>query len=101
MISFKPLFVFILLNIKGFSPRIFLESLSITSKDVPSSSLTSMTQSVRFDSSGLKVVEAKAKIFLLTKREFEVLYWNSYGKKNWEISQVLSMSPRTANKLLE
>lgn len=37
----------------------------------------------------------------LTKRESEVLYWVSYGKTNWEISQILSMSPRTANKHLE
>jgi DNA-binding response OmpR family regulator len=37
----------------------------------------------------------------LTKRESEVLFWASYGKTNWEISQILSMSPRTANKHLE
>lgn len=37
----------------------------------------------------------------LTKRESEVLFWVSYGKTNWEISQILSMSPRTANKHLE
>ncbi|MEP1448456.1 MAG: DNA-binding response regulator [Paraglaciecola sp.] len=37
----------------------------------------------------------------ITKRESEVLYWVSYGKTNWEISQILSMSPRTANKHLE
>lgn len=37
----------------------------------------------------------------LTNRESEVLYWVSYGKTNWEISQILSMSPRTANKHLE
>lgn len=57
----------------------------------------------------LKVVEEKiekAPIDLqqhlpLTKRESEVLYWVSYGKTNWEISQILSMSPRTANKHLE
>jgi DNA-binding CsgD family transcriptional regulator len=37
----------------------------------------------------------------LTKRESEVLYWVSYGKTNWEIAQILTMSPRTANKHLE
>ncbi|WP_293746298.1 response regulator transcription factor [uncultured Paraglaciecola sp.] len=57
----------------------------------------------------LKVVEEKiekAPLDLqqhlpITKRESEVLYWVSYGKTNWEISQILSMSPRTANKHLE
>lgn len=37
----------------------------------------------------------------ITKRESEVLYWVSYGKTSWEISQILSMSPRTVNKHLE
>ena len=37
----------------------------------------------------------------VTKRESEVLYWVSYGKTSWEISQILSMSPRTVNKHLE
>jgi DNA-binding CsgD family transcriptional regulator len=37
----------------------------------------------------------------ITKRESEVLYWVSYGKTNWEISQILEMSPRTVNKHLE
>jgi len=37
----------------------------------------------------------------ITKRESEVLYWVSYGKTNWETSQILSMSPRTVNKHLE
>lgn len=36
-----------------------------------------------------------------TKRESEVLYWVSYGKTSWEISQILEMSPRTVNKHLE
>ncbi|MEP1384574.1 MAG: response regulator transcription factor [Paraglaciecola sp.] len=57
----------------------------------------------------LKVTEAKVattpldlqKHLPLTKRESEVLYWVSYGKTNWEISQILNMSPRTANKHLE
>ncbi|MFT5840131.1 MAG: DNA-binding NarL/FixJ family response regulator [Flavobacteriales bacterium] len=57
----------------------------------------------------LKVVEAKIEKTPLdlqqnlpvTKRESEVLYWVSYGKTNWEASQILSMSPRTANKHLE
>ena len=37
----------------------------------------------------------------ITKRESEVLYWVSYGKTSWEISQILTMSPRTVNKHLE
>ena len=37
----------------------------------------------------------------VTKRESEVLYWVSYGKNSWEISQILDMSPRTVNKNLE
>ncbi|WP_111977764.1 response regulator [Algibacillus agarilyticus] len=37
----------------------------------------------------------------ITKRESEVLYWVSHGKTNWEISQILEMSPRTVNKHLE
>ncbi|WP_158971498.1 response regulator transcription factor [Paraglaciecola sp. L3A3] len=37
----------------------------------------------------------------VTKRESEVLYWVSYGKTSWEISQILDMSPRTVNKHLE
>lgn len=37
----------------------------------------------------------------ITKRESEVLYWLSYGKTSWEISQILAMSPRTVNKHLE
>ena len=57
----------------------------------------------------LKVVEAKIEKTSLdlqqnlpiTKRESEVLYWVTYGKTNWEVSQILSMSPRTANKHLE
>lgn len=37
----------------------------------------------------------------ITKRESEVLYWVSNGKTSWEISQILTMSPRTVNKHLE
>lgn len=37
----------------------------------------------------------------ITKRESEVLYWVSYGKTSWEVSQILEMSPRTVNKHLE
>ncbi|MGL5431113.1 MAG: response regulator transcription factor [Vibrio sp.] len=39
--------------------------------------------------------------FNLTKRESEVLYWLCFGKTNWEIAQILAMSPRTVNKHLE
>lgn len=37
----------------------------------------------------------------ITKRESEVLFWVSFGKTNWEIAQILAMSPRTVNKHLE
>ncbi|ALO44467.1 response regulator transcription factor [Pseudoalteromonas phenolica] len=37
----------------------------------------------------------------ITQRESEVLYWLSYGKTSWEISQILELSPRTVNKHLE
>ncbi|MDB1124114.1 response regulator transcription factor [Vibrio algarum] len=41
------------------------------------------------------------KAFKVTKRESQVLYWLSFGKTNWEIAQILEMSPRTVNKHLE
>lgn len=37
----------------------------------------------------------------ITKCESEVLYWVSYGKTSWEISQILTIIPRTVNKHLE
>jgi DNA-binding response OmpR family regulator/DNA-binding CsgD family transcriptional regulator len=37
----------------------------------------------------------------ITKRESQVLYWLSFGKTNWEIATILTMSPRTVNKHLE
>ncbi|MEO0031465.1 MAG: hypothetical protein RIS94_1223 [Pseudomonadota bacterium] len=37
----------------------------------------------------------------LTEREAEVLLWISYGKSNADISEVLSISPRTVQKHLE
>jgi DNA-binding NarL/FixJ family response regulator len=37
----------------------------------------------------------------ITKRESQVLYWISFGKTSWEISQILEISPRTTNKHLE
>ncbi|KMT64376.1 response regulator [Catenovulum maritimum] len=37
----------------------------------------------------------------ITKREAEVLFWVSSAKSNWEISQILEMSPRTVTKHLE
>jgi DNA-binding response OmpR family regulator len=39
--------------------------------------------------------------FLLTGREAEVLVWIAAGKSNRDISQILSISPRTVNKHLE
>lgn len=57
----------------------------------------------------LRVAEAKPektpedlkKALPITKRESEVLFWLSYGKTNWEISQILEMSLRTVTKHLE
>ena len=37
----------------------------------------------------------------LTPRETEVLSWLAKGKTNRDISEILSMSPRTVNKHLE
>lgn len=37
----------------------------------------------------------------ITNREAEVLLWLSLGKTNWEIAQILKISPRTVNKHLE
>lgn len=48
-----------------------------------------------------KTPESLQKNLPITKRESEVLYWVSFGKTNWEIGQILSMSPRTVNKHLE
>ncbi|MDP5252795.1 MULTISPECIES: DNA-binding response regulator [unclassified Vibrio] len=45
--------------------------------------------------------ESLQQAFKLTKRESEVLYWLSYGKTNWEIAQILTMSTRTVHKHLE
>lgn len=45
--------------------------------------------------------EALAKIFQLTAREAESLYWVALGKTNKEIGEILQISPRTVNKHLE
>jgi DNA-binding CsgD family transcriptional regulator len=37
----------------------------------------------------------------ITQREAEVLLWVSYGKSNSDISDVLTISPRTVQKHLE
>jgi DNA-binding CsgD family transcriptional regulator len=37
----------------------------------------------------------------LTEREAEVLVWTARGKSNREMSEILSISPRTVNKHLE
>jgi DNA-binding NarL/FixJ family response regulator len=42
-----------------------------------------------------------ARAFGLTEREAEVLVWTARGKSNREISDILSISPRTVNKHLE
>ncbi len=42
-----------------------------------------------------------ARTFELTLREAEVLVWTARGKSNREMSEILSISPRTVNKHLE
>jgi len=42
-----------------------------------------------------------ARAFRLTEREAEVLLWTARGKSNREMSEILSISPRTVNKHLE
>jgi DNA-binding response OmpR family regulator/DNA-binding CsgD family transcriptional regulator len=42
-----------------------------------------------------------ARAFELTMREAEVLVWTARGKSNREMSEILSISPRTVNKHLE
>lgn len=41
------------------------------------------------------------RLFALTSREAEVLYWLTLGKTNRDISTILGLSPRTVNKHLE
>jgi DNA-binding NarL/FixJ family response regulator len=42
-----------------------------------------------------------SRAFGLTEREAEVLLWTARGKSNREMSEILSISPRTVNKHLE
>lgn len=42
-----------------------------------------------------------SRAFRLTEREAEVLLWTARGKSNREMSEILSISPRTVNKHLE
>lgn len=46
-------------------------------------------------------IEALGKLFQLTKRESEVLYWIVKGKTNKDVGEILGTSPRTINKHLE
>lgn len=46
-------------------------------------------------------IEALGKLFQLTKRESEVLYWTVRGKTNKDVGEILGTSPRTINKHLE
>ena len=46
-------------------------------------------------------IDELAKIFNLTKREAEVLYWTAQGKSNKDLAMILDISPRTVNKHLE
>lgn len=46
-------------------------------------------------------IEALGKLFQLTKRESEVLYWTVKGKTNKDVGEILGTNPRTINKHLE
>jgi DNA-binding response OmpR family regulator/DNA-binding CsgD family transcriptional regulator len=46
-------------------------------------------------------IESLGKVFQLTKRESEVLYWTVKGKTNKDVGEILGTSPRTINKHLE
>lgn len=46
-------------------------------------------------------IDALGKLFQLTKRESEVLYWTVKGKTNKDVGEILGTSPRTINKHLE
>lgn len=46
-------------------------------------------------------IESLGKVFNLTKRESEVLYWTVKGKTNKDVGEILGTSPRTINKHLE
>lgn len=46
-------------------------------------------------------VQRLKQVFGVTEREADVLVWLAKGKTNWEIGQILSVSPRTVNKHLE
>ncbi|TXI46533.1 response regulator transcription factor [Methylophilus sp.] len=46
-------------------------------------------------------IESLGKLFQLTKRESEVLYWTVKGKTNKDVGEILGTSPRTINKHLE
>jgi len=37
----------------------------------------------------------------LSRREIEIAYWISNGKSDWEISQILEISPKTVNFHIE
>jgi len=51
--------------------------------------------------SGETSEQTLARLFSLTSRESEVLYWLTLGKTNRDISAILGLSPRTVNKHLE
>lgn len=46
-------------------------------------------------------IDALGKLFQLTRRESEVLYWTVKGKTNKDVGEILGTSPRTINKHLE
>jgi DNA-binding NarL/FixJ family response regulator len=46
-------------------------------------------------------IQSLIKLFQLTNREAEVLYWTVKGKTNKDIGEILGTSPRTVNKHLE
>jgi DNA-binding NarL/FixJ family response regulator len=53
------------------------------------------------EDSELALLDSLARVFPLTAREAEVLYWVIQGKTNRDIGEILSLSPRTVHKHLE
>ena len=59
-----------------------------------------MTKFVRRSSK--RDVESNKKLNnFLSNREIEIVYWISSGKSDWEISQILGISPKTVNYHVE
>ncbi|MGQ9425412.1 response regulator [Gilvimarinus sp. F26214L] len=74
------------------------KSLSLTLVQILSANEILLKLSQVSNISGEELLKTKLN---LTRRESQVLFWISNGKTNWEIGQILEMSPRTVNKHLE